>query len=122
MTHMLSNIFGIYMFCAGAGMLLNKHMARAIIEEFENSPALTYFGGAIIHIAGLFLIIHHNIWTGWPEILITLFGWGAAIEGAILLIYPKALWKLSYMLMPSEKIIPVFAIGIFLLGGSLIWA
>ena len=121
MTELLAKIFGIYMLCAGLGLLLNKNMSKIILDEFETNPALTYFGGAIILLAGLALIFHHNIWTGWPEIMITLFGWGATIEGAILLIYPKALWKFARFLTPSEKIIPLFALGTMILGAALIW-
>lgn len=121
MTETLATIFGIYMLCAGLGLILNRGWAHGVMDDLESSPALTYICGAVVLIAGLALVMNHNLWNGWPEIAVTLIGWGAAIEGAILLIYPKALYGFARLILPSEKIVPIFGIITLALGAALIW-
>jgi len=121
MTELLAKVFGIYMICGGIGMMLRKEWAMQVMDEFEDNATITYLAGAIVLMAGTALVLTHNIWQGWPEIMVTLIGWGAAVEGALLLIYPKALYKFARLLMPSVKLIPVFGIAVILLGGALLF-
>lgn len=120
MTDLLAKVFGIYMICGGIGMILRKEWAMKVIDEFEDNATIGYVTGAIILMAGSALVLTHNIWQGWPEIMVTLIGWGAAIEGALMLIYPKALFKFARMIMPDVKFIPVFGIGVIILGAALL--
>lgn len=121
MSDTVATIFGIYMLCGGAVLLLDKNRVPRIIDDFENSPALSFLGGAVILIAGLALLLHHNIWSGWPEIMVTLIAWGAVIEGAILMVYPEALLKFSRLLIPNKKVIILFGLFAVVLGAALIW-
>lgn len=122
MTELLAIIFGSYMMAAGLGLVLSPSRAKDILESFESNPALCYFGGAVIMMGGVALVMTHNLWSArWPEIMITLFGWGAAIEGALILIYPAALFGFARWLMPSDTIGRLFGIGAIALGAALIW-
>lgn len=121
MTQTVSTIFGIYMLCAGLGIMINKGMTRDVLDHFKSNAALTFLSGVIMLIAGSALVMRHNIWSGWPDILVTILAWGAAIEGAIMLIYPKALFRFADWLLPNDKIIPVMAGLIMVLGVALIW-
>jgi len=109
------------MMAGGLGLVLNRGWAMQILDDFERSPALAYLGGAIITMGGLALVLTHNIWSGWPEIMVTLFGWGAAIEGLILLVFPKALFGFARMLVLNGKIIPIFGVLTMILGVALLW-
>ncbi|NNE56641.1 MAG: hypothetical protein HKN36_00910 [Hellea sp.] len=121
MTELLAKVFGIYMLCGGLGMVLNQGMAMRVLDEYEDNAMLAYLTGAIVLMAGSALVLTHNLWGNWKEILVTLCGWGAAIEGAILLIYAPALMKFAKMLVPSPKIIPIFGIGTMALGAALLF-
>jgi len=121
MTALLAKVFGIYMICGGFGLILNKDRALQVLDEIDENSTLTYLVGAIVLMAGSALVLTHNIWQGWPEIAITLIAWGAAIEGALMLIYPPALYKFARMLVPSVKIIPIFGLGTMAFGAALIF-
>lgn len=121
MTQMLATIFGVYMLCAGLGCVINKGWAGSILDGMEESDAHIYLTGAIVLIAGTALILNHNIWVGWKSVMVSLIGWGAAIEGAMMLIYPKFLFKISRGLLFNDKVVPMFGVATMMLGAALIW-
>ncbi len=121
MTELLAQTFGIYMLVAGFGLLLRPGWAMEILDSIENNAAMIYLMGAIVTIAGTALVLTHNIWTGWPEIPVSLIGWAAAIEGAIMLIYPPLLMGFSRKLAPNNLFIRLFAVFTMFFGAALIW-
>jgi len=98
------------MLVAGLGLLLRPGWAVEILDSIENNAAMVYLMGAIVMMGGTALVLTHNIWTGWPEIPVTLIGWGAAIEGAIMLVYPPLLMGFSRKLAPNNFFIRAFAL------------
>ena len=121
MTHILSQVFGIYMICAGIALLVRRGWPNKVMDEFERNSALIYVCGAIVLMGGTALVLTHNIWSGWPEIGVSLIGWAAAIEGAMLLIVPGMLFAFARTLMPQEKLFPVFGLITLAFGAALIW-
>lgn len=121
MTQTLATIFGVYMMCAGLGCVINKGWAERILDGMERSDAHIYLTGAIVLMAGTALILNHNIWVGWKAAVVSLIGWGAAIEGGMMLIYPKLLFKISRAMVFNSKVIPVFGVAVVILGAALIW-
>ncbi|HEX4640498.1 MAG TPA: hypothetical protein VH252_03880 [Chthoniobacterales bacterium] len=48
------------------------------------------FLNALIHFPlGAFIVASHNIWHGFPAILVTVIGWGLTIKGAIYFLFPR---------------------------------
>lgn len=121
MTELLASVFGIYALVAGFGLLIRPGWAKEILDSIENYAAMSYLMGAIVLMGGTAIILTHNIWTGWPEIPISLIGWAAAIEGAIMLIYPPLLMGFSRKLVPNNVFIRLFALFTMAFGAALIW-
>ncbi len=120
MTDLLATVFGVYMLAGGFGLVVNTGWAERILEDFESSPAMSYLAGAIITLAGTALVLTHNIWSGWPDIMVTLIGWGAAIEGVIMLIAPQALLAFAKKLSPNKTFMRAFGLFTMMLGAALI--
>ncbi len=70
-------------------MWSGKMNIKKMIEEYENSSALTYLGGAMSLIIGMLLIEYHNIWVKDWTVVITIIGWVATLKGVLLLANPK---------------------------------
>jgi len=121
MTELLATVFGVYFVCAGLGMLLRKGWASQIIHEYENNSALTFSIGALVLMASTAVLLHHNIWSGWREILVSVMVWGAAIKGALILIYPEALFKFSRVYLPSDRITRFWAVMVMAIGAALLF-
>jgi len=121
MTDLLAQVFGIYALVAGFGLLLRPGWAQEILDSIENYAAMSYLMGAIVLMGGTAIILTHNIWSGWPEIPISLIGWAAATEGAIMLIYPPLLMGFSKKLAPNNLFIRLFSLFTMAFGAALIW-
>ena len=112
---------GIYWVLAGLRMVIEPKFAERILKEFEENEAMAFFMGVIILIAGVIALQYHNSWDGWREGLASLILWGMAIEGGLIVLYPKALMAFSRKIMPSSNIIRLFGLVIAVLGAFLIW-
>jgi uncharacterized membrane protein len=83
-------------FLAGAiGMFFNRDAYAAMAREFLHSPPLIYLSGLLTMLAGVALVLTHNIWVADWRVLITLFGWLAAMGGAIRIIWPAQVRSLG---------------------------
>jgi heme/copper-type cytochrome/quinol oxidase subunit 2 len=69
--------------------LVNGAVFRAIAEESLRSHALIYLTGLFAITAGVAILLNHNVWVGDWRVLITIFGWLAAIGGAQRIIWPQ---------------------------------
>jgi len=121
MTELLAQIFGIYMLVAGLALFMRPLWAGEILQSIKDQAALTYFMGAVILMGGSAIVLTHNIWRGWPEIAVTLIGWAAAIEGALFMLFPKALINWSEKLLVSSTLIRGFSILTLAFGAALLW-
>src|SRR2546423_13634293 len=45
---------------------------------------------ALVHFPlGAFIVAFHNVWHGFPAILVTLIGWGLTIKGTLYFVFPQ---------------------------------
>jgi hypothetical protein len=48
------------------------------------------FLNAFVHLPlGVFIVVFHSIWHGFPGTIVTLIGWGLTIKGTIYLLFPR---------------------------------
>src|SRR5262249_50032992 len=73
---------------AAIGLFLNRAGYKAMAQEFVRSPALLYLSGVLTMTAGVAILLAHNLWVADWRVLITIFGWLAAIGGAARIVLP----------------------------------
>jgi len=115
----LARFIGPYIIVIGVGLLLNLKYYQSVMEGFFKSPALVYVTGLITFVAGLAVVLLHNVWVMDWRLIITLLGWNALIKGIILVVFPSISAKMTERLVRSRKLITIswaimLAIGIFL--------
>jgi hypothetical protein len=116
-SYLIARIFAGLYIAAGLGILTNGTLYRRMIEELERSATFTYLAGLMTFLMGALIVSFHNIWSGWPTV-ITVLGWLALVKGAVLLIRPQILIRLSRSLLRTDyypKYGGVFAILLGLL-------
>jgi len=86
----LARLIGPIFVVVAIGVLANGAVYRALSQEFVRSPALIYLSGLFAMAAGVAVLLNHNVWAADWRVLITLFGWLAAIGGAQRIIWPQA--------------------------------
>jgi hypothetical protein len=77
--------------------LLGPSAIAFAATEYKNAsilpspdPAVTYLDGAILFVAGLSIILHHNRWCRNWTVLITLLGWTMLALGLGRMVEPRA--------------------------------
>ena len=116
---LLAKFIGPYIMVIGFGLLFNSKAYQKVIEDFFKNAALVYVTGLITLVAGLAIVIFHNLWILDWRIIITFFGWNILIKGAWLIISPNTSAKLAALFAKDNKLVIVpwiimFAVGIFL--------
>ncbi len=85
----LAQLIGPVFIAVGLAALLNATVFRQVAEQFLASHALMFFAGMLTMIAGVAIVLLHNVWVaGWPAV-ITVLGWLMAVGGAWRLIFPQ---------------------------------
>ena len=85
----LARLLGPIFIAIALGVLVNGAVFHAIAEESLRSHALIYLTGLFAITAGVAILLNHNVWAADWRVLITLFGWLAAIGGAQRIIWPQ---------------------------------
>ncbi|MBM3252478.1 MAG: hypothetical protein FJZ11_06870 [Candidatus Omnitrophica bacterium] len=116
---LLAKFIGPYIIVIGIGLLFNLKVYRRILEDFFKNAALVYVTGLITFVAGLSIVLFHNIWALDWRLVITLFGWNILIKGAWLIISPDTIAMVSNVFVKNIKLaripwIIMLAIGIFM--------
>lgn len=90
----LAQVLGPAFIIAGLGTLLNLKHTLSAAKDFIKNPGLLLAGEYAELIAGLLLVMSHNVWVAdWP-VIITILGWAMVIEAVVLLVIsPDSLRK-----------------------------
>lgn len=88
LTILLAKVLGIYLIFGGAVVALRRRYFIPVFGMFVKERLTRLIIAAIELVAGLFLIMTHNVWSTLPEGIISLFGWMMAIEGGFYMAMP----------------------------------
>lgn len=102
LTGWLIMAIGLYSMAAGFGMAMQADRFRSMIEEIESSPAINFVTGLLVFSIGVTIILIHPSRTEWPDILVTIMAWGAAIEGLLFLAFPQIMWAIARPFMRTR--------------------
>jgi hypothetical protein len=88
-TIFLSRLLGLYFVLVGLAMLANRRATVEIVTALVHNAPLMFISGLIALIAGLAMVLAHNVWSGGVlPIIVTLTGWIMLLKGAIILFLP----------------------------------
>lgn len=116
---LLARLIGPYIIVIGVSLIFNQNIFRKIMEEFPKNPSLVFITGLLTFVAGLAILLFHNIWVADWRVLITIFGWIALIKGIMLVVLPGTLLKTTKIYSDNFKLVLIpwvimILIGIFL--------
>lgn len=120
LTGALAIAIGLYSLAAGLGMVFSPDRFIRMIKEMESSTALNFAIGILVFSIGTAIVLVHPLGEGWLSILVTITGWGAAIEGLVFLAAPQFIWAIARPLAGlGGRIGGAIAV---IAGAALIWA
>ena len=85
----LAKLLGPPLLIVGIGILINRAYYLAMTRQFVGSSPLMYLGAVVGMVAGLAIVLVHNVWAADWRVLITLLGWIHVIRGAATVIFPQ---------------------------------
>ncbi|HWZ51049.1 MAG TPA: hypothetical protein VNW54_06260 [Granulicella sp.] len=88
-TTFLNRLIGLYCILVVAAMLLHRQSTLSAVTAILHDPSMTFLTGVIASVAGLAMVLLHNVWSGGARtVLVTLVGWILLGKGLLLLLLP----------------------------------
>jgi hypothetical protein len=115
----LARLIGPLLLIVGVGILLNQNYYRGMTKEFVASRPLFYLASIIGVVAGLAIVLVHNVWVLNWRVLITLLGWINLLRGALSILLPEQSFALGGRMMAGRNMPMIAAIIALLIGLTL---
>jgi uncharacterized membrane protein YidH (DUF202 family) len=122
LTLTLAKAYGLYILVTGLSGLAAPLRWKAVIDDYQRSPALTYLTAVIVLGVGLTLVSIHSLWTDPVAIIVSLVGWMALVEGVALAAFPDGLMKFGAATVATPGRTRAWAIFAVILGAALLVA
>jgi hypothetical protein len=83
-TIFLSRLIGLFTLILSLAEAMHRAAIVAIADELINVPALLLISGMCTLLAGLAMVLSHNIWTGGATpVVVTVVGWVLLVRGIV---------------------------------------
>jgi len=115
----LARLIGPVALAMGACVVLNGATFRLMAGQFLASYALIFLAGLLTLIAGIAIVLAHNVWTRDWRVIITIFGWLAIVGGAVLIVFPELVASLGVAMLAQTGALLFIGLGIVILGAVL---
>lgn len=99
-TLFLSRLIGIYALIISLSMITHKTAIVELVGDFAEAPPLIFIAGMFTLLAGIAMVLMHNLWRGGaPTVIVTLIGWMLLLRGiALVFISPSGAAAIYEML------------------------
>jgi len=120
-TLFLSRFIGLSLLLFSLAMIVHRQAFAYAMARYGSSPTAMLGVSALTVIAGLAMVLGHNLWTKHPAVIIvTLVGWLTLIKGAMFLLLPATLLaKVLQHVLNSATYMPAVTAIMLVLGAYL---
>ncbi|MFI5362390.1 MAG: hypothetical protein ACHQ49_10505 [Elusimicrobiota bacterium] len=88
-TTFLSRLLGLYCILGALALVARGNGAMELVGELLRNGPLMFIVGVFTLLAGLAMILAHNVWSGGAlPVIVTLIGWLTALKGLVFLVLP----------------------------------
>ena len=112
-SNYLAEVWGISIVAVSLALLIKeKHLKRfyASIETEENF----FLWGLISLVAGVAMVLAHNVWVQNWQVIVTLLGWISLIKGLFILFFPELMKRCTKKLENLQLFPIILLISIFI--------
>ena len=104
---LIAKLMGPVVLVAAIAMLANTKELQELARGFLEDRALIYITGVLAMLGGLAIVNYHNVWVvNWP-VIITIFGWGMVIDGALRMAQPSVVRSIGRPMLQNAMVIRV---------------
>jgi hypothetical protein len=120
LTTFLSQLIGPVLLLMGLSIGLNRKYYSDWMRKIDKHEACLFFMAITEVTIGLAIVLSHNLWGTIEEVVITVVGYGAILEGAVVLIGGKSYVK-GIMKKLSPDLITIAVICCLVVGAYISW-
>lgn len=103
----LAQLIGPVLIVIGLGLLLKKTEFREMATDFLSSRALIFVSGLLTLVAGLAIVLTHNVWEfNWP-VIITILGWLSVFGGVFRILFPDSVQSVGTSMLDKPATMTV---------------
>ncbi|WP_296815375.1 hypothetical protein [Brevundimonas sp.] len=115
-SRFLAGLIGPTLAAVALSLLINPTLVPEMTDVIQRDFALILIAGVLALLAGLAIVMTHNVWKGWPGI-ITAFGWLAILGGLGRILFPAQIARLAAgMVRDASPAVMILAVVLLLLG------
>jgi len=103
-TEMIAIAIGAYALGAGISVLIDPRRFMAMLDGLRDRAAANYMAGVSIYAIGAALLMVHHEWDGWLEVIVTLIGVAAVLEGLGWLVSPGLFFRFVHVFWKDRTI------------------
>lgn len=116
MSIYLAQLMSVVLVVIGLALLLrSKHYMKAYKAWMKNE-GLMLFTAMVVLVAGVALVLVHNVWVAGWEVLITIVGWAMVLKGVLLALLPVEFEKLVNVLLKKSWLLTLGG-ALWVIGG-----
>ena len=117
-TIFLAKLWGPAILAVGLGIFVSKNYYIKIYRDLEQDALSVLVFGMMAMVAGTAHILAHNVWGTFLEGMVSFFGWGLFLKGALFTIAPSFVDHAGDFWV-NKNLIPVAGAICVLVGGYL---
>jgi len=121
LTQGLAALIGLYFLAAGVGLLCERERLGQMFQELKAQPMLGYLGAVVAFAIGGAIVSVHNDWSTWLSSFVSLMGWGALLEGTLLLAARTWFLELFEGVLTSDGFLKAISYATIAAGIVLLW-
>jgi len=92
LTRYLSRLLGVFLLVTAVSEWTQPRLLTVVAPAMVDQPALSWVSGMLTFVAGLAIVLGHNVWSDPAAVVVSFLGWRMTIKGAALLLVPAAGW------------------------------
>jgi uncharacterized protein YjeT (DUF2065 family) len=112
----LAKLIGPVLIVIGLGLLVKQTDFREMATDFLASRAMIFLSGLLTLVAGLAIVLAHNVWEfDWP-VIITILGWLSVGGGVFRILFPDSVQSMGKSMLSKPTMMTVSGAIQILLG------
>lgn len=112
----LAKLIGPVLIVIGSGLLVKPTDFREMATDFLASRAMIFLSGLLTLVAGLAIVLTHNVWEFNWQVIITILGWLSVGGGVFRILFPDSVQSMGKSMLSKTTMMTVSGAIQILLG------
>jgi hypothetical protein len=112
----LARLLGPLLLFFGISLFVNRRAFEKMGQELVGSVTLVCLFGFLDLLAGLAIVLTHNVWVASWRVLITLIGWLLLLRGAVRVLFTEQAMSYGRRFLRDKQVFPISGGALVIVG------